>query len=122
MNQKNPLNLCETCDIKFHSAMHFDRHIRFDLPPQGSILARNVSTRSCPPRTSAASDVEEDEEELIDRKGEKKAAGLKLTKKKTRRRHTDDPSKECFTLKFDLNVDIETEIVPAMKKKSLEKF
>lgn len=30
-----------------------------------------------------------------------------------------DPSKECFTLKFDLNVDIETEIVPAMKKKSL---
>lgn len=30
-----------------------------------------------------------------------------------------DPSKECFTLKFDLNVDINTEIVPAMKKKSL---
>ncbi|XP_056400794.1 pleckstrin homology domain-containing family G member 5 isoform X2 [Hyla sarda] len=119
MNQKNPLNLCESCDIKFHSTMHFDRHIRFDLPPQGSILARNVSTRSCPPRTSPASDVEEDEEELLDGKGEKKAAGLKITKKKTRRRHTDDPSKECFTLKFDLNVDIETEIVPAMKKKSL---
>ncbi|KAG8568647.1 hypothetical protein GDO81_014090 [Engystomops pustulosus] len=119
MNQKNPLNLCETCDIKFHSTMHFDRHIRFDLPPQGSILARNVSTRSCPPRTSPASDVEEDDEELMDGKGEKKAAGLKITKKKTRRRHTDDPSKECFTLKFDLNVDIETEIVPAMKKKSL---
>ncbi|XP_063799479.1 pleckstrin homology domain-containing family G member 5 isoform X3 [Pseudophryne corroboree] len=119
MNQKNPLNLCESCDIKFHSIMHFDRHIRFDLPPQGSILARNVSTRSCPPRTSPASDVEEDEEELMDDKGEKRAAGLKITKKKTRRRHTDDPSKECFTLKFDLNVDIETEIVPAMKKKSL---
>ncbi|XP_075695562.1 pleckstrin homology domain-containing family G member 5 isoform X2 [Rhinoderma darwinii] len=119
MNQKNPLNLCESCDIKFHSTMHFDRHIRFDLPPQGSILARNVSTRSCPPRTSPASDLEEDEEELLDGKGEKKAAGLKITKKKTRRRHTDDPSKECFTLKFDLNVDIETEIVPAMKKKSL---
>lgn len=119
MNQKNPLNLCELCDIQFHSTMHFDRHIRFDLPPQGSILARNVSTRSCPPRTSPASDVEEEEEELIDGKGEKKAAGLKITKKKTRRRHTDDPSKECFTLKFDLNVDIETEIVPAMKKKSL---
>ncbi|VTJ61967.1 Hypothetical predicted protein [Marmota monax] len=32
---------------------------------------------------------------------------------------TEDPSKECFTLKFDLNVDIETEIVPALKKKSL---
>ena len=30
-----------------------------------------------------------------------------------------DPSKECFTLKFDLIVDIETEIVPSMKKKSL---
>ncbi|XP_075046232.1 pleckstrin homology domain-containing family G member 5 isoform X1 [Mixophyes fleayi] len=119
MNQKNPLNLCESCDIKFHSTMHFDKHIRFDLPPQGSILARNVSTRSCPPRTSPASDVEEDEEELMDDKGEKKAAGLKIAKKKTRRRHTDDPSKECFTLKFDLNVDIETEIVPAMKKKSL---
>ncbi|XP_041427419.1 pleckstrin homology domain-containing family G member 5 isoform X2 [Xenopus laevis] len=119
MNQKNPLNLCESCDIKFHSTMHFDKHIRFDLPPQGSILARNVSTRSCPPRTSPASDVEEDDEELMDGKGDKKAAGLKLSKKKTRRRHTDDPSKECFTLKFDLNVDIETEIVPAMKKKSL---
>ncbi|XP_075461098.1 pleckstrin homology domain-containing family G member 5 isoform X3 [Ascaphus truei] len=119
MNQKNPLNLCELCDIKFHSTMHFDRHIRFDLPPQGSILARNVSTRSCPPRTSPASDVEEDDEELMDGKGEKKTTGLKLSKKKTRRRHTDDPSKECFTLKFDLNVDIETEIVPAMKKKSL---
>ncbi|KAM4651696.1 pleckstrin homology domain-containing family G member 5 isoform 2-T2 [Discoglossus pictus] len=119
MNQKNPLNLCESCDIKFHSNMHFDRHIRFDLPPQGSILARNVSTRSCPPRTSPASDVDEDDEELMDGKGDKKSTGLKLSKKKTRRRHTDDPSKECFTLKFDLNVDIETEIVPAMKKKSL---
>ncbi|NXS14855.1 PKHG5 protein, partial [Neodrepanis coruscans] len=30
-----------------------------------------------------------------------------------------DPSKECFTLKFDLSVDIEAEIVPAVKKKSL---
>lgn len=30
-----------------------------------------------------------------------------------------DPSKECFTLKFDLNVNIETEIVPAMKKRTL---
>lgn len=30
-----------------------------------------------------------------------------------------DPSKECFSLKFDLNVDINTEIVPAMKKKTL---
>lgn len=30
-----------------------------------------------------------------------------------------DPSKECFTLKFDLSIDIEAEIVPAVKKKSL---
>lgn len=30
-----------------------------------------------------------------------------------------DPSKECFTLKFDLSINIEAEIVPAVKKKSL---
>ncbi|XP_072464820.1 pleckstrin homology domain-containing family G member 5 isoform X2 [Notamacropus eugenii] len=119
LHRRGPLNLCEVCDGKFHSTMHFDGHIRFDLPPQGSILARNVSTRSCPPRTSPASDLEEDDEGLMDSKGERKGSGLKLAKKKARRRHTDDPSKECFTLKFDLNVDIETEIVPAMKKKSL---
>ncbi|XP_069466404.1 pleckstrin homology domain-containing family G member 5 isoform X2 [Ambystoma mexicanum] len=119
LNRQSPLNLCESCDSKFHSTMHFDRHIRFDLPPQGSILARNISTRSCPPRTSPASDAEEDEDGLMDGKGDKKGSALKITKKKTRRRHTDDPSKECFTLKFDLTVDIETEIVPAMKKKSL---
>ncbi|CAM2104598.1 unnamed protein product [Caretta caretta] len=119
VNHSSPLNLCEACDHKFHGTMHFDGHIRFDLPPQGSILARNVSTRSCPPRTSPASDVEEEDEGLVDGKGDKKSSALKLPKKKARRRHTDDPSKECFTLKFDLNVDIETEIVPAMKKKSL---
>ncbi|XP_074162499.1 pleckstrin homology domain-containing family G member 5 isoform X2 [Sminthopsis crassicaudata] len=119
LHRRGPLNLCEVCDGKFHSTMHFDGHIRFDLPPQGSVLARNVSTRSCPPRTSPASDLEEDDEGLMDSKGERKGSGLKLAKKKARRRHTDDPSKECFTLKFDLNVDIETEIVPAMKKKSL---
>ncbi|XP_056651888.1 pleckstrin homology domain-containing family G member 5 isoform X3 [Monodelphis domestica] len=119
LHRRGPLNLCEVCDGKFHSTMHFDGHIRFDLPPQGSVLSRNVSTRSCPPRTSPASDLEEDDEGLMDSKGEKKGSSLKLSKKKARRRHTDDPSKECFTLKFDLNVDIETEIVPAMKKKSL---
>ncbi|XP_077168875.1 pleckstrin homology domain-containing family G member 5 isoform X3 [Paroedura picta] len=117
LNHNGPLHLCESCDGRFHGAMHFDGHIRFDL--QGSILARNVSTRSCPPRTSPASDVEEEDEGLMDGRGEKKSSALKLPKKKARRRHTDDPSKECFTLKFDLNVDIETEIVPAMKKKSL---
>ncbi|XP_063173574.1 pleckstrin homology domain-containing family G member 5 [Candoia aspera] len=98
--------------------MHFDRHIRFDLLPPGSILARNISTRSCPPRTSPASDLEEEDEQLIDGKGEKRNLARKQLKKGTRR-HTDDPSKEYFTLKFDLNVDIKTEIAPAMKKKSL---
>uniref|UniRef100_A0A665UP36 Pleckstrin homology domain containing, family G (with RhoGef domain) member 5b n=1 Tax=Echeneis naucrates TaxID=173247 RepID=A0A665UP36_ECHNA len=122
LNSKSPLHLCESCDSRCHSEttdnMHFDRHPRFDLQPQASILARNVSTRSCPPRTSPPSDLEEEDEGSNDR-GERKAGGLKLVKKKPRRRHTDDPSKECFSLKFDLNVDINTEIVPAMKKKTL---
>ncbi|XP_077370207.1 pleckstrin homology domain-containing family G member 5 isoform X3 [Festucalex cinctus] len=122
LNSKSPLHLCESCDSRCHleknDNMHFDRHPRFDLPPQASILARNVSTRSCPPRTSAPSDLEEEDEGSSDR-GEKKTGGMKLVKKKPRRRHTDDPSKECFSLKFDLNVDINTEIVPAMKKKTL---
>ncbi|XP_053942005.1 pleckstrin homology domain-containing family G member 5 isoform X2 [Cuculus canorus] len=115
------LSLCELCDGRLHGAMHFDGHIRFELPPpQGSILARNMSTRSCPPRTSPASDAEEDEEEgAVDSRGERRSSALKLPKKKARRRHTDDPSKECFTLKFDLSVDVEAEIVPAAKKKSL---
>ncbi|CAH7447272.1 pleckstrin homology domain-containing family G member 5 [Phodopus roborovskii] len=119
LHRRGPLHLCEACDSKFHSAVHCDGHVRFDLPPQGSVLARNVSTRSCPPRTSPAADLEEEEESCVDGRGDRKGTGLKISKKKARRRHTDDPSKECFTLKFDLNVDIETEIVPAMKKKSL---
>ncbi|XP_038165180.1 pleckstrin homology domain-containing family G member 5 isoform X1 [Cyprinodon tularosa] len=122
LNSKNPLHLCESCDSRCHPEtadnMHFDRHPRFDLQPQASILARNVSTRSCPPRTSPPSDLEEEDEGSNDR-GERKTVGMKLGKKKPRRRHTDDPSKECFSLKFDLNVDINTEIVPAMKKKTL---
>uniref|UniRef100_A0AAQ6ISG0 Pleckstrin homology domain containing, family G (with RhoGef domain) member 5b n=1 Tax=Anabas testudineus TaxID=64144 RepID=A0AAQ6ISG0_ANATE len=121
LNSKSPLHLCESCDSRCHSEntdnMHFDRHPRFDLQPQASILARNVSTRSCPPRTSPPSDLEEEDEGSTDR-GERKTRGLKLVKKKPRR-HTDDPSKECFSLKFDLNVDINTEIVPAVKKKTL---
>ncbi|XP_067384681.1 pleckstrin homology domain-containing family G member 5 isoform X2 [Channa argus] len=122
LNSKSPLHLCESCDSRCHSEnsenMHFDRHPRFDVQPQASILARNVSTRSCPPRTSPQSDLEEEDEGSTDR-GDRKTGGLKLVKKKPRRRHTDDPSKECFSLKFDLNVDINTEIVPAMKKKTL---
>uniref|UniRef100_A0A8C5BA43 Pleckstrin homology and RhoGEF domain containing G5 n=1 Tax=Gadus morhua TaxID=8049 RepID=A0A8C5BA43_GADMO len=123
LNSKSPLHLCESCDLRFHSEntdnMHFERHPRFDLQPQGSILARNVSTRSCPPRTSPPSGLEEEEEEEVHERGERKTGALKLVKKKPRRRHTDDPSKECFSLKFDLNVDIDTEIVPAVKKKTL---
>ncbi|XP_015738006.1 pleckstrin homology domain-containing family G member 5 isoform X1 [Coturnix japonica] len=119
LNCSSPLSLCEACDGRLHGTMHFDGHIRFDLPPPGSILARNVSTRSCPPRTSPASDMEDDDEGSADGRGDRRSSALKLPKKKARRRHTDDPSKECFTLKFDLNVDIEAEIVPAMKKKSL---
>ncbi|XP_042199715.1 pleckstrin homology domain-containing family G member 5 [Callorhinchus milii] len=117
VNGSSPLSLCAVCDNRLHPTVHLDRHIRFDLPPQGSVLARNVSTRSCPPRTRTPSDLEEDEESSMD--GKRKNSSLKLTKKKARRRHTDDPSKECFTLKFDLNINIETEIVPAMKKKTL---
>ncbi|XP_051895213.1 pleckstrin homology domain-containing family G member 5-like isoform X2 [Pristis pectinata] len=119
INNQSPLNLCASCDSKLHDTMHFDRHIRFDLPPQGSVLARNVSTRSCPPRTRTSSDKEEDDDSGMDGKSEKRNSALKLSKKKARRRHTDDPSKECFTLKFDLNINIETEIVPAMKKRTL---
>ncbi|TRZ19559.1 hypothetical protein HGM15179_007558 [Zosterops borbonicus] len=120
LSHSGPLSLCEPCDGRLHGAMHFDGHIRFDLPPQGSVLARNMSTRSCPPRTSPASDVEEEEEEgPAESRGERRSSALKLPKKKAWRRHTDDPSKECFTLKFDLNIDIEAEIVPAVKKKSL---
>uniref|UniRef100_A0A5F9CMQ8 Pleckstrin homology and RhoGEF domain containing G5 n=1 Tax=Oryctolagus cuniculus TaxID=9986 RepID=A0A5F9CMQ8_RABIT len=104
-----PLNLCEACDSTFHSTMHYDGHVRFDLPPQGSVLARNVSTRSCPPRTSPAVDLEEEEEGSVDA-----AWGPPNTLVASQ-----DPSKECFTLKFDLSVDVETEIVPAMKKKTL---
>ncbi|XP_067288231.1 pleckstrin homology domain-containing family G member 5 isoform X2 [Pseudorasbora parva] len=118
----SPLHLCESCDSNCHpvarDGMLFDRHPRFDLQPQGSILARNVSTRSCPPRTGPPSDMEDGEDGCADL-GDRRSGGMKLVKKKTRRRHTDDPSKECFTLKFDLNIDVSMEIVPAVKKKTL---
>lgn len=38
-------------------------------PFAGSVLARNMSTRSCPPRTSPASDVEEEEEGPAESRG-----------------------------------------------------
>ncbi|XP_026077026.1 pleckstrin homology domain-containing family G member 5-like isoform X2 [Carassius auratus] len=118
----SPLHLCESCDSNCHpvtrDGMLFDRHPRFDLQPQSSILTRNVSTRSCPPRTGLPSDMEDGEDGYSDL-GDHRSGGMKLVKKKTRRRHTDDPSKECFTLKFDLNIDVSMEIVPAVKKKTL---
>uniref|UniRef100_A0A8C0Y5L2 Pleckstrin homology domain containing, family G (with RhoGef domain) member 5a n=1 Tax=Cyprinus carpio carpio TaxID=630221 RepID=A0A8C0Y5L2_CYPCA len=122
LRDSSPLHLCESCDSNCHpvtrDGMLFDRHPRFDLQPQGSILARNVSTRSCPPRTGLPSDMEDGEDGYSDL-GDRRSGGMKLVKKKTRRRHTDDPSKECFTLKFDLNIDVSMEIVPAVKKKTL---
>uniref|UniRef100_A0A667X4B8 Pleckstrin homology and RhoGEF domain containing G5 n=1 Tax=Myripristis murdjan TaxID=586833 RepID=A0A667X4B8_9TELE len=121
LNSKSPLHLCESCDSRCHSEntdnMHFDRHPRFDLQPQASILARNVSTRSCPPRTSPPSDLEEEDEGGNDR-GPRLTSCLKL-ELMCAHFPLQDPSKECFSLKFDLNVDIDTEIVPAMKKKTL---
>uniref|UniRef100_A0A8C2DU31 Pleckstrin homology domain containing, family G (with RhoGef domain) member 5b n=1 Tax=Cyprinus carpio TaxID=7962 RepID=A0A8C2DU31_CYPCA len=118
LNGKSPLHLCESCDSRCHlddsDSMHFDRHLRFDVQPQGSILARNVSTRSCPPRTSPPIDLDEDEEGSTEQGLLKGRGG-----KKPRRHNTDDPRKECFSLKFDLNIDIDTEIVPAVKKKTL---
>ncbi|MCJ8744376.1 hypothetical protein PDJAM_G00117890 [Pangasius djambal] len=77
-----------------------------------------MSICSCPPRTSFPSDLEEGEEGVFD-VGDCKTSPIKLEKKKARRRYTNDPSKECFTLKFDLNVDIGMEIVQAVKKKTL---
>ncbi|XP_035698185.1 pleckstrin homology domain-containing family G member 5-like [Branchiostoma floridae] len=120
-NNKHPLNLCDQCDNGLHSGQHFDGHLRFDLPPQGTGLARNVSTRSCPPG-GVGSDQEEEEQ---DNETERTTSSygpqkdFKLSKKKTaRRHHTDDPSREFFTVKFDI-ADYETEIVPAVKGKTL---
>uniref|UniRef100_A0A8C7P1H7 Pleckstrin homology and RhoGEF domain containing G5 n=1 Tax=Oncorhynchus mykiss TaxID=8022 RepID=A0A8C7P1H7_ONCMY len=119
LNNKSPLNLCESCDSRCHledtDNMHFDRHPRFDLQPQGSILARNVSTRSCPPPTSPPSDLEE-EDEGANNQG---YVNPRYPLSSTVCRPLQDPRKECFSLKFDLNVDIDTEIVPAVKKKTL---
>uniref|UniRef100_A0A4W5MH31 Pleckstrin homology and RhoGEF domain containing G5 n=1 Tax=Hucho hucho TaxID=62062 RepID=A0A4W5MH31_9TELE len=126
LNNKSPLHLCESCDSRSHledtDNMHFDRHPRFDLQPQGSILARNVSTRSCPPPTSPPSDLEE-EDEGANNQGEITTGALDFSVLQILTyivcRPLQDPSKECFSLKFDLNVDIDTEIVPAVKKKTL---
>ncbi|KAL2103895.1 hypothetical protein ACEWY4_000763 [Coilia grayii] len=121
LDAETSLPHCSLCDVHVDSSqvdsMHFDRRPHFDLQ-QGSIVSRNVSTRSCPPpRTSPPSDLEE--EEASGEQGEHKTGQVRAVKKKPRRRHTDDTSKECFSLKFYLSVDIDTEIVPAVKKKTL---
>ncbi|XP_030632216.1 pleckstrin homology domain-containing family G member 5 [Chanos chanos] len=121
LKEGSPVHVCESCDSHNHPGvgnMHFDRQPQFDLQPQGSILARNMSTRSCSHRTGPPSDMEESEEGSCDL-GDRRSGGIKLVKSKVRRRNTEDPRKECFTLKFDLNVDIGTETVPAVKKKTL---
>ncbi|TNN36419.1 Pleckstrin y domain-containing family G member 5 [Liparis tanakae] len=45
LNNTSPLHLCESCDSRSHSEntdnMHFDRHPRFDLQPQGPVFERN---------------------------------------------------------------------------------
>nr|XP_023690782.1 pleckstrin homology domain-containing family G member 5 isoform X2 [Paramormyrops kingsleyae] len=119
LNNKSPLSLCESCDTRCHlhdmDNLHLERHPRFDLQPQGSILARNVSTRSCPPCTRPPFNLDEEEDGGSGKGGPK----VGRNKNNPRRYLTDDPSKECFCLKFDLNVDIDPEVVPAMKKKTL---
>lgn len=39
LNGKSPMHLCESCDSRCHldesDSMHFDRHPRFDVQPQG---------------------------------------------------------------------------------------
>lgn len=46
LNSKGPLHLCESCDSRCHSEnsdnMHFDRHPRFDLQPQGRLSFLSV--------------------------------------------------------------------------------
>ncbi|XP_062842593.1 pleckstrin homology domain-containing family G member 5 [Trichomycterus rosablanca] len=122
LRNDSTLHLCESCDSSCHlesgDKMLFDRHPRIDLQAQGPSLARNMSTRSCPPRASLSSDLEEGDEGAYDL-GELKSGPIKFVKRKSRRRYTDDPSKECFTLKFDLNMDVGTEKVRAAKKKTL---
>ncbi|XP_062449718.1 pleckstrin homology domain-containing family G member 5 [Rhea pennata] len=98
------------------AAMRFDGLVRSELPP-GPALARNTSTRSCPPRTGPGED--EDEAALADGMGAERSLAPRLPKKKARRRHTDDPGQECFTVTFELGTRAETEVVPAARRKTL---
>lgn len=49
LNSKSPLHLCESCDSRCHSEnsdnMHFDRHPRFDLQPQGRVAVCRLFSR-----------------------------------------------------------------------------
>ena len=37
LHRRGPLNLCEACDSKVHTAMHYEGHVRSALPPQGEL-------------------------------------------------------------------------------------
>uniref|UniRef100_A0A8C1VBN4 Pleckstrin homology domain containing, family G (with RhoGef domain) member 5b n=1 Tax=Cyprinus carpio TaxID=7962 RepID=A0A8C1VBN4_CYPCA len=100
LNGKSPLHLCESCDSRCHlddsDSMHFDRHLRFDVQPQGKRPRRCKHTYVTLCQT-----------------------GLCFIQMSLIQKCSEDPRKECFSLKFDLNIDIDTEIVPAVKKKTL---
>ncbi|XP_002733447.2 pleckstrin homology domain-containing family G member 5-like [Saccoglossus kowalevskii] len=130
-NNHQPLVLCESCDIKLHSEA-FDGHPRFDLRPHGTSLSRSVSTRSCPadrpmsdPETidSSKDDVTSsgvDDEMKSPSKDRRSRRSVKLQRKKAyRRHHTDDQSREWFSLKFDISDKDDVEIVSAIKGRSL---
>uniref|UniRef100_A0A673HEA1 Pleckstrin homology domain-containing family G member 5-like n=1 Tax=Sinocyclocheilus rhinocerous TaxID=307959 RepID=A0A673HEA1_9TELE len=116
---KSPLHLCESCDSRCHldesDSMHFDRHLRFDVQPQGSILARNVSTRSCPPRTSPPSDLDEDEEGSTER-------GIRFSQKTASTTvFNNDNNKKCFLITHLLILLFFREVLgPIFERKGIE--
>uniref|UniRef100_A0A673HHC9 Pleckstrin homology domain-containing family G member 5-like n=1 Tax=Sinocyclocheilus rhinocerous TaxID=307959 RepID=A0A673HHC9_9TELE len=117
--RKSPLHLCESCDSRCHldesDSMHFDRHLRFDVQPQGSILARNVSTRSCPPRTSPPSDLDEDEEGSTER-------GIRFSQKTASTTvFNNDNNKKCFLITHLLILLFFREVLgPIFERKGIE--
>uniref|UniRef100_A0A673HI44 Pleckstrin homology domain-containing family G member 5-like n=1 Tax=Sinocyclocheilus rhinocerous TaxID=307959 RepID=A0A673HI44_9TELE len=119
LNSKSPLHLCESCDSRCHldesDSMHFDRHLRFDVQPQGSILARNVSTRSCPPRTSPPSDLDEDEEGSTER-------GIRFSQKTASTTvFNNDNNKKCFLITHLLILLFFREVLgPIFERKGIE--
>ncbi|XP_070561765.1 pleckstrin homology domain-containing family G member 5-like isoform X2 [Ptychodera flava] len=132
-NNQNPLILCDACDMELHSSQHFNGHLRLDVRPHGTSLGRSISTRSCPPtgpltdpdNTEKAKDGNvEDADEVDGMKSDSKEKSSKkiskLQRKKAyRRHHTDDQSREWFSLKFDIMGKDDIEIVAAIKGRTL---